>query len=101
MRACPYSRLVSCSDSEVLCKIDGSCISKTAVCDGNEDCSDGADELGCDYTCMSAVMNEVNFQCGGHIAKVNKSAEEITFFDTALAELGDINKTIAYNKKYD
>ena len=45
IRECPYHRLIECEDRQVLCKIDGGCISKYSVCDGVKDCADAADEL--------------------------------------------------------
>ena len=87
--SCPYDQLLQCSSDEVLCKIDGQCILKTQVCDGSKDCSDGADELSCDYDCQDEVLATEQFQCGGRIAFANQvtSSQGITsgwvlpFFD--------------------
>eukprot|EP01083_Nonionella_stella_P267528 903714_1 len=69
--ACPYPKTVSCASDEVLCKQDGRCIGKTDICNGINDCSDGADERNCAYSCEKAVKKQKKFQCGGNIANVN------------------------------
>ena len=42
----PPTGIQSCNKFGFAC-LDGSCVDKNAVCDGNVDCADGADELQC------------------------------------------------------
>eukprot|EP01083_Nonionella_stella_P067475 178522_1 len=91
--ACPYAKLVECADDEVLCKVDGRCITKSAVCDGIKNCPDGADERHCKYQCEDQVKAAKQFQCGGNIAGINDS-HVITWRD---ADDNTVNTTNADN----
>eukprot|EP01084_Bolivina_argentea_P221763 375538_1 len=72
LQMCPYSQLMQCDVDQVLCKRDGKCISKNVLCDGILDCSDGADENGCTYSCnVEDILSMNTFQCGGSIASIN------------------------------
>eukprot|EP01084_Bolivina_argentea_P315260 546135_1 len=73
-KTCPYSRLVECQPDEVLCKLNGKCISKMRICDGHSDCPDSQDEINCNTNCdafsyLYAALDV--FQCGSNIAKIN------------------------------
>eukprot|EP01084_Bolivina_argentea_P148773 260036_1 len=78
---CPYSRLIECNHDQILCKIDGKCISQLRVCDGIKDCSDGSDESYCKESkrICGSLSGEFEtatfhkFQCDGNIAKVNET----------------------------
>ena len=70
---CPYAELIKCDSNTVLCKLNGQCIDKLLLCDGNNDCPDGADELFCDYSCEGSILNLTQFQCGGQIALIDKT----------------------------
>jgi len=72
LKSCPYPALVECPSEQLLCKVDGQCITKDRLCDGTPDCVDGSDEKGCEYDCKSRVMLDRRYQCGGLVArKVN------------------------------
>eukprot|EP00486_Rosalina_sp_Unknown_P011034 CAMPEP_0201592538 /NCGR_PEP_ID=MMETSP0190_2-20130828/190405_1 /ASSEMBLY_ACC=CAM_ASM_000263 /TAXON_ID=37353 /ORGANISM="Rosalina sp." /LENGTH=616 /DNA_ID=CAMNT_0048051353 /DNA_START=818 /DNA_END=2668 /DNA_ORIENTATION=+ len=97
--SCPYDELIECPSSEVLCKIDGQCIDKDKLCDGTKDCSDGADEQLCDYSCMDEVLSGTQFQCGGKVAFAENGViipffdyDTTTNFSTLIA-----NSTILYD----
>eukprot|EP01084_Bolivina_argentea_P231464 390339_1 len=80
--SCPYSSLIQCEDNQVLCKVDGTCISKSLLCDGHNDCSNGADESLCSYECKTNLLAHDSFQCGSSVAKFNRT--EIILFDETV-----------------
>eukprot|EP01083_Nonionella_stella_P084207 233064_1 len=78
LKQCPYARLIECESDQILCKINGKCISLMRQCDGVNDCPDAQDELSCDKT-QSTPFNCAGypgvdqFQCGGAIALINET----------------------------
>ena len=102
LRNCPYDQLIECLSIEMLCKIDGKCIPKSARCDGTKDCSDAADEALCDYNCQESVFALESFQCGGNIAFVDGNYT-IKFFDyTKSSNFSELlaNNTVQYSKNH-
>ena len=98
MRECPYAQLIECGADQVLCKINGQCISKSSVCDGVKDCPDGGDETLCEYNCESSVKALKSFQCGGQIAFLNKTHYQL-FEPNVSANASAASKFVNYTEQ--
>lgn len=60
----PHKISPNCSAGSFACKLDGTCVSMDAVCDGLNDCSDGSDEsAAADGPCNCARFGEQAFEC--------------------------------------
>lgn len=60
--SCLTTATKQCEDSEFRCA-NGQCISKSFVCDSDNDCSDGSDEA----SCQKPTCNAQSFQCNNTV----------------------------------
>lgn len=70
----------TCSPSEFQCN-DGQCVDRRLVCNSNQDCQDGSDELDCGRSlgCGSFYFNNLSLRLGEDLVSLPKWLSVILF----------------------